>query len=82
MAVLFLKVNKLRRGYYDIEFVPICLDPGMAEEFEITRKYLDLAESVIKEKPEYWLWSHNRWKYRRDPARNPVDIDQTLADKT
>ncbi len=79
MAVVFLKVSKLRRGYYEIEFLPIFLDPGKAAEFEITRKYLDMVESVIREKPEYWLWSHNRWKYKRDPDRNPVDIDQILG---
>jgi KDO2-lipid IV(A) lauroyltransferase len=79
MTVVFLKVRKLKRGAYEIEFVPLCEDPDRAAEFEITRKYFDTVESVIRQKPEHWLWSHNRWKYRRDPDRNPVDIDQILG---
>ena len=78
MAVIFLKVSKISRGHYEAEFVPLCMDPGRMAEFEITRKYFDTVESVIRDKPEYWLWSHNRWKYQRDPGRNPVDIDQIL----
>jgi KDO2-lipid IV(A) lauroyltransferase len=79
MAVLFIRITKIRRGTYSAEFVPICMDPGKAKEFEITRKYFDTVETHIREKPEYWLWSHNRWKYRRDPDRHPVDIDQILG---
>ena len=79
MAVLFLKVTKLHRGCYEAEFLPICIEPTQAPEFEITRKYFDMVESVIREKPDYWLWSHNRWKYRRLPSKDSVDIDEILS---
>jgi lauroyl/myristoyl acyltransferase len=23
----------------------------------------DLLEDTIRQKPEYWLWSHKRWKH-------------------
>jgi KDO2-lipid IV(A) lauroyltransferase len=34
---------------------------------------LDLCEEVIRERPEYWLWSYKRWKARptREPGRYP-----------
>jgi Kdo2-lipid IVA lauroyltransferase/acyltransferase len=76
MAVIYLKVSKVKRGCYEIEFVPVCIETDRAVKFEITRNYLDIVETVIKERPEYWLWSHNRWKYKRDIERNHVDIDQ------
>ena len=76
MAVIYLKVSKVKRGCYEIEFVPVCIEPDRAVQFEISRNYLDIVETVIKERPEYWLWSHNRWKYKRDIERNHVDIDQ------
>lgn len=79
LAVVFLKVNKVRRGTYEAEFIPLCLNPGNIKEFEITRKYLDTVESIIREKPQYWLWSHNRWKYMRLPSKDPVDIDEVLS---
>jgi len=79
MAVVFLMVTKVKRGRYHIEFVPVCMEPGEAAEFEITRKYLDTVEALIRERPEYWLWSHNRWKYKRDPDKAAVDIDLELG---
>ena len=75
MAVVYYDVRKIRRGYYEAEFIPLFHGTGDIPEFAITRKYLDTLESIVREKPEYWLWSHNRWKYTRDPSRHPVDID-------
>ena len=63
--VFFGKVSRLKRGYYHIEFVPITLNPTETTEYEITDTYMKMLEEVIIEKPEYWLWSHNRWKLPR-----------------
>ena len=32
------------------------------EEFAVTEKYMRLLEDNIREAPELWLWTHNRWK--------------------
>jgi len=42
--------------------VKICDDPQEMEKFAITEKFYRLLEESIKRAPEYWLWSHNRWK--------------------
>ena len=64
LAVLYLKINKIKRGYYIATFVPLTDEPKNLPDFEITRKFFDAIEKQIKEKPAYYLWSHKRWKHR------------------
>jgi KDO2-lipid IV(A) lauroyltransferase len=79
MAVVFMKVNKMKRGCYEIDFVPVSMEPDKEAVFAMTRKYFDFVENQVREEPAYYLWSHNRWKYDRQPERNPVDIDEMLG---
>lgn len=62
--VFYLKINYLKRGYYEVDCVPICLNPSETEEFEITEMHVRFLESYISENPAYWLWSHRRWKLK------------------
>lgn len=64
-AVIFSKMQKIRRGYYEIEFIKLFENSKETKEHEITDKYLSLLEQTIKERPELWLWSHKRWKHRK-----------------
>jgi KDO2-lipid IV(A) lauroyltransferase len=65
LSVLFIKVKKVKRGYYEATIVPICDNPKEYPDFEITDIYLKEVEKQILEAPEYYLWTHKRWKYRR-----------------
>ncbi|OUL59894.1 lysophospholipid acyltransferase family protein [Flavobacterium sp. AJR] len=65
LSVLFVKVKKVKRGYYEATFIPICDTPKKADGFEITHTYLKEVEKQILEAPEYYLWTHKRWKHRR-----------------
>ena len=40
----------------------MCHDSKNTAEFEITEMYTRMLEEEISEAPEFWLWSHNRWK--------------------
>jgi len=64
--VFFADINRIKRGYYHCEFIPISLEPGKTTEFEITEDYMKLLEKSIVVHPEFWLWSHRRWKFQRD----------------
>ncbi|MEH6760595.1 lysophospholipid acyltransferase family protein [Maribacter arcticus] len=69
LATVFLKVSKVKRGHYKAELIPIALNGKETEEHEITNKFLQLTEAQIREKPEYYLWTHKRWKHRnKKPA--------------
>ena len=65
LNVLFVKVKKVKRGFYEATFVPITDNPNSIPDFEITNTYLREVEKQILEAPEYYFWTHKRWKHRR-----------------
>jgi KDO2-lipid IV(A) lauroyltransferase len=69
MAVVFFGVKKIKRGYYETTFTTITLNPKEYENYQITDMFLKLAEEQIYEAPEYYLWTHKRWKHR-DKKKN------------
>jgi Kdo2-lipid IVA lauroyltransferase/acyltransferase len=66
MNILFLKTKKVKRGFYETSFEVLTDNPKQTLEFEITNKFLKLIENQIQEAPEFYLWSHNRWKHRKN----------------
>ncbi|MBK6932726.1 MAG: hypothetical protein IPH12_18425 [Saprospirales bacterium] len=66
--VLFYEVRRRRRGFYDVQFFEICVNPSEAGEKGITQAYARQLETLIREQPENWLWSHKRWKMKREDA--------------
>jgi KDO2-lipid IV(A) lauroyltransferase len=67
-VVIFYRIDVVKRGHYTYTFVPLVEDPKSTKPYEITEIHVKYLESLIKEKPEYWLWSHRRWKIK------PVDV--------
>jgi len=66
MAVVFLNVQKIRRGYYNLTAELLFEhSSGLPEEI-ITERHVKRLEEIIREKPEFWLWSHRRWKHKRE----------------
>lgn len=65
MNVLFLKVKKVKRGYYQASFEVLSENTKEVPDYEITDKFLKLVEQQIYEAPEYYLWTHKRWKHKR-----------------
>lgn len=61
-ALYYVRVTRPRRGYYRAELLEIALCPDEMGEFEATDRYAALLEEQIRECPELWLWTHNRWK--------------------
>lgn len=61
----FLKTRRLKRGYYEAEFVRMCDNPQSLPDFELTSVYFDMLEQMIKENPELYLWTHNRFKHAK-----------------
>ena len=64
-SVFYFDVEKIKRGYYSVTIREISKNPKETEEFEITNKYKEMMETTILRAPEYWLWTHNRWKHKR-----------------
>ncbi|NNE02797.1 MAG: lipid A biosynthesis acyltransferase, partial [Eudoraea sp.] len=67
---VFMKVSKVKRGYYQVEFIPITTHGKETKEHEITEQFLRLTEQQIKERPEHYLWTHRRWKHRKKAPKS------------
>ena len=64
--VVYTKIDKAKRGYYEVEFIFIDEPPFNPEPNYITHRFVELLETQIREAPSYWLWSHKRWKLKRE----------------
>lgn len=69
--VFFQKVSKLGRGKYEYQFSLLVEEPAKAAPNEVLLAYIRKMEEVIREAPEFYLWSHRRWKHQR-PATNQL----------
>jgi KDO2-lipid IV(A) lauroyltransferase len=63
MATLFLKVKKVKRGHYEATFMDIIRNPKSYDNYVITDMSLKRVEEQIHEAPEFYLWTHKRWKH-------------------
>jgi len=66
MNILYLKISKIKRGYYQATFSEITDDIRNEPKYKPTRKFLDKVESQVREVPEHYFWTHKRWKYKDD----------------
>jgi KDO2-lipid IV(A) lauroyltransferase len=68
-AVVYGRINKEKRGHYSFEFFDVTDDPQQTKQGEITETVTRLLEKDINSIPEYWLWSHRRWKHKRPEGK-------------
>lgn len=64
---------KVSRGHYKIIFTLVSDDHSTLKKGEITTAFTRLLEKDILEAPQYWLWTHRRWK-RKKSDHNPDRI--------
>ena len=65
MAVVYMNVEKVKRGYYLASFELITDKPKKYKDFKITEDFIKLLENQIFKAPEYYTWTHNRFKHRK-----------------
>ena len=66
--VVYLGFNRLGRGMYEMNCKVLAAAPRDTEKHEITHEYIRLLEQDIINQPDNWLWTHNRWKRKKDPG--------------
>ncbi|MDY4569458.1 lysophospholipid acyltransferase family protein [Alistipes senegalensis] len=69
LPVYFVKMERLRRGRYEMSFEQIYDGKEEVAEYEITERYVRMLEAEIRRRPELWMWSHRRWKHKRNAGR-------------
>lgn len=63
-AVIFYDMKRVKRGYYTYTIVPLVENAKESAEHEITEAHVKYLDALIKKEPQYWLWSHRRWKFK------------------
>ncbi|QZT39014.1 lysophospholipid acyltransferase family protein [Halosquirtibacter xylanolyticus] len=65
-VVITAEIQKPKRGHYLVKFTLITDKPKEEAPFAITEKDTRHLEEIIRRNPEYWLWSHKRWKHKKE----------------
>lgn len=68
--IVYFNITRIKRGYYECEIKPLVNNPKLTSKFEITKLHTMELERNIQKAPEFWLWSHKRWKF------SPIDLKQ------
>ena len=63
--VVFVSISKAKRGYYEVEYSLVTDKPNKEPHGKITEDFTKRLEQDIINQPQYWLWSHKRWKHKR-----------------
>lgn len=67
MALVFFNVQKVKRGQYYFTVELLFEHTAGLPEHLITETHVRRLEELIRKNPEYWIWSHRRWKHKREP---------------
>jgi len=62
IPVLYIEIQKVKRGFYTIELIELCEHPKNLKDSELTQIYATQLEKSIIKQPENWIWTHKRWK--------------------
>ncbi|MGM0635882.1 MAG: lysophospholipid acyltransferase family protein [Bacteroidota bacterium] len=64
-SVHYLKIEKLKQGYYSAEIITLANETKSIPNFELTKSYLNHLEEQIRNRPELYFWTHKRWKHQK-----------------
>jgi KDO2-lipid IV(A) lauroyltransferase len=70
-AVVTAGIKRTGRGYYEINLQLLIKDASLLTEGEIMKYYVLFMEQQLREQPSNWLWTHKRWKHKRN-AKAPA----------
>ena len=62
----YMRVRRPKRGFYEVEFIPMFHDSKDVPDFEVTDRFMAMLEEDIRLYPEYWLWTHKRWRRTKE----------------
>lgn len=65
MAVVILNVEKIKRGYYTVKSELLFENTDGLPQYMVTNAHVKRLEEIIRKKPEHWIWTHRRWKYKK-----------------
>ncbi len=64
-AVMYIETKKVKRGYYETKMEVLTENPRDIPDFDITDLFMQKLEAQIRKAPEYYFWSHKRFKFMK-----------------
>ena len=64
LPIVFFKTKRIKRGYYESTIKLLTDKPQKFEDYQLTDMFLREVENQIREAPEYYLWTHKRFKHK------------------
>ena len=65
LTTAYLKVTKVKRGFYEAEVITLAENPTEFKDYELTDMFLQEVEKQIYTAPEFYFWTHKRWKHKK-----------------
>ena len=65
LTTAYLKVTKVKRGFYEAEIITLAENPSEFKDYELTDMFLREVEKQIYTAPEFYFWTHKRWKHKK-----------------
>ncbi len=65
LPIVYVSIKRIKRGEYALDAEMLIEDPTKFSEGQITEIHTKRLEKDIVENPAIWLWSHRRWKHKR-----------------
>ena len=75
----FTRIDRVAVGRYAVTFEEVFDGEEQVEEWEITRRYAERLEAMIRRRPELWLWSHNRWRHTPEKQAYQFSINSSIS---
>ena len=75
IPVVFCRINRLKRGYYEFTYDLIEMEPTKTEYGDITKKFTKRLQEIIIDDPIGWLWTHKRWKREKPEGMEVHDLN-------
>jgi len=66
LPVVYLDMKKVKRGHYVGRFLSLTLDASEEPQYAVTERYARELEETVNRDPSYYLWTHNRWKFKKE----------------
>jgi KDO2-lipid IV(A) lauroyltransferase len=80
-TVLYMSVTKTKRSHYEVSFKILSKNPKEAPDYTITDQFLALTEKQIRKQPEYYFWTHKRFKHKDNAPVKHTTVKDTYNKK-